>query len=147
MEKRLSLANSQESVAVLGRHDEYLRMINEHFTCRITARGEELIVVGEADAVNRVARLFQELLYLHREGNSVTAHDVRYGIRMVEEDQPDDLHRMFSDQVIVTHRGKHIKPKTVASHSNSPSSSGVLGGKITLVLIGSRNVVAIVVST
>ncbi len=113
VERRISIMDSQESLAVLGRHDEYLRMINEEFACRITARGEELIIAAEPDTAEQVGRLFQELLYLHREGNQLTNHDVRYGIRMIKENRSDELRRMFSDTVIVTARGRHIKPKTV----------------------------------
>ena len=111
-ERRISITDSHESLAVLGRHDEHLRMIHEEFDCKITARGEELIISGEATEAEMVGQLFQELLYLHREGNQLTGHDVRYGIRMVKEGRSDELRRMFSDTVIVTARGRHIKPKT-----------------------------------
>ena len=111
-ERRISITNHHECLAILGRHDEYLRMVNDEFACKINARGEELIISGDGDVVEMVARLFQELLYLHREGNQLTGHDVRYGIRMIKEKRGDELRRMFSDTVIVTARGRHIKPKT-----------------------------------
>lgn len=113
VDKRIALTDSQEALAVLGRNDEHLRIVLEEFDCRVTSRGEELVISGEPEMANRLARLFQELLYLHREGNPLTTHDVRYGIRMVKEDRADDLRRMFADTVIVTARGRHIKPKTL----------------------------------
>ena len=111
-ERRISITDSHESVAVLGRHDEYLRMVHEAFDCKIVARGDELVISGDAESAEMVGRLFQELLYLYREGNQLTAHDVRYGIRMIKEKRADELRRMFADTVIVTARGRHIKPKT-----------------------------------
>lgn len=111
-ERRIAITDNHESLAILGRHDEHLRLIHEEFDCKLSARGDELIVSGEAEPVDMVGRLLQELLYLHREGNQLTGHDVRYGIRMVKEKRADELRRMFSDTVIVTARGRHIKPKT-----------------------------------
>lgn len=113
VDKRIALTDSQEALAVLGRNDEHLRIVLEEFDCRVTSRGEELVISGEPEMANRLTRLFQELLFLHREGNPLTTHDVRYGIRMVKEDRADDLRRMFADTVIVTARGRHIKPKTL----------------------------------
>ncbi|MDD4601635.1 PhoH-like protein [bioreactor metagenome] len=112
-EKRIRLNDSLEAVAVLGHNDEYLGLISESFNSRIATRGDEIVISGDLDEVNRVARLFNELLYLYRLGNAVTRHEVRYSIRMVKEDRSDHLHQMFSDTVLVTIRGRHIKPKTL----------------------------------
>ena len=125
-EKRIAITDSHESLAILGRHDEHLRMIHEEFDCKVTARGEELIISGDEETAEMVGRLVQELLYLHREGNQLTGHDVRYGIRMVKEKRGDELRRMFSDTVIVTARGRHIKPKTAVSGSISTLSANIL---------------------
>lgn len=61
-----------------------------------------------------VRQLFEELLFLYRQvGNLLTTHEITYGMRMVEEGRAESLHHMFSDTVIVTNRGKHIKSKTL----------------------------------
>lgn len=113
MEKRIVFNDIQEAVAILGRHDEYLRMMSAEFSSRITVRGCEAFIAGDAAETARVERLFRELLYLYREGNPVSTHDVRYGIRLIKEGREDHLHRLFADTVLVTARGRHIKPKTV----------------------------------
>ena len=113
MEKRINFVDTKEAIAILGRNDEYLGLINQHFSIRMTARGTELILDGEVGEVEQLARLFNELSYLYREGNPVTSHDVRYGIQMILEGQADFLHQMFADTVLVTARGRHIKPKTL----------------------------------
>lgn len=113
MEKRISFADTKEAVAVLGRNDEYLGLISQQFTSGITARGAEVIFDGEAAEVEQIKRVFQELIYLYREGNPVTNHDVRYSLRMIMAGQADFLHQMFADTVLVTARGRHLKPKTL----------------------------------
>lgn len=113
MEKRISFADTKEAIAVLGRNDEYLALISQQFAGRITARGLELVLDGEAPEVDKITRLFNELIYLYREGNPITSHDVRYSLRMVLAGQAEFLHQMFANTVLVTARGRHIKPKTL----------------------------------
>ena len=113
MEKRISFSDTKEAIAVLGRNDEFLALISQQFLSRITARGLELVIDGETAEVDNITRLFVELIYLYREGNPITSHDVRYSIRMILAGQADFLHQMFANTVLVTARGRHIKPKTL----------------------------------
>jgi phosphate starvation-inducible PhoH-like protein len=112
-ERRIKLADTQEAVAVLGRNDEYLRIINEQFDIQLLARGDEIVINGAKKEADELYRLFNELLFLYRAGNPITTHDIRYSIRMIKEGRQDNLHQMFADTVLVTARGRHIKPKTL----------------------------------
>ncbi len=112
-ERRIRLSEAQEAVAILGHSDEYLHIVQENFASRIVSRGDEVIITGDKAEGEMLARLFGELLFLYRQGNMVTAHDVRYSVRMVKEGREDNLHQMFADTVIVTARGRHVKPKTL----------------------------------
>lgn len=113
MEKRISFADTKEAIAVLGRNDEFLDLITQQFSSKITARGLEVVFDGEPSDIDKLQRLFTELIYLYRQGNPVTSHDVRYSIRMILDGQADFLHQMYSDIVIVTAKGRHVKPKTL----------------------------------
>ncbi|MBP1765067.1 MAG: ybeZ 2, partial [Firmicutes bacterium] len=112
MEKMISLRDNQETLAVLGRNDKHLRLIQDQTAARITVRGEELVIVGEEDETEKLVQLFSELLFLYRDGNPITDHEVRYGLQLLKEGQFDRLHQLFADTVMVTHRGRRIKPKT-----------------------------------
>lgn len=112
-EKRILFKNQQEAVAILGRNDEYLRIVSDLFQSRMVTRGDELVISGESNEVEKIAELFNGLLYLYRDGNPVTSHDVRYSIRMLMENQGEHLKRMFMDTVLVTAKGRHIRPKTL----------------------------------
>lgn len=113
IERNVVFRDTQEALAILGRNDEHLRIVSEHFASRITSRGDGLIIVGEASEVETLAKFFAELLFLYRQGNQITTHDVRYGIRLVKQGQTDRLHGIFADTVLVTARGRQIKPKTL----------------------------------
>ncbi|SDF24269.1 PhoH family protein [Sporolituus thermophilus] len=116
MEKRLSLSDTQEAMAVLGRNDEHLRIITEQFSSRIVARGNEIVITGDPGEVEQLDKLFRELLFFYREGNAITTHDVQYSIRLVKEGREKSLHEMYAETVLVTARGRQIKPKTVGQH-------------------------------
>lgn len=49
----------------------------------MVTRGDELVISGESNEVEKIAELFNGLLYLYRDGNPVTSADVRYSIRML----------------------------------------------------------------
>ncbi|MHC1746446.1 MAG: PhoH family protein [Negativicutes bacterium] len=108
----ISLHDNQEALAILGRNDEHLRLIKEQTAARITVRGEEIVIAGENDETERLVQFFSELLFLYRDGNPITDHEVRYGLHLLKEGRFDRLHQLFADTVMVTHRGRRIKPKT-----------------------------------
>lgn len=113
LEKQLQFESHQEAYALLGERDEFLQVLAESFDCKIVSRGDTVDFIGEADEVERAARVLSELQYLYRQGTSLTMHEVRYSIRMVKEGHGDALHGLFSDTVLVTARGKHVRPKTL----------------------------------
>lgn len=113
IEKRITLKDNQEALAILGPNDEYIRTVGEQFDLRISTRGDEIVIAGETLEAEKTAKIFHELLFLHRSGNQITVHDLRYAIKMVKDGQESDLHQIFSDTIMVTARGRHIKPKTL----------------------------------
>ncbi|MDL2280271.1 PhoH family protein [Selenomonadales bacterium OttesenSCG-928-I06] len=114
MEKRIAFNDTQETVAVLGKNDEHIPIFREEFAVNIIPRGNELILEGQSEAeIENVYVLILELMYLYREGNQVTGHDVRYAIKMIKTGKQESLHQMFADTILVTVRGRQIKPKTI----------------------------------
>lgn len=109
----IEVADQQEMLAVLGRNDELLRVIQECYSARIVARGNVISFSGSEEEVKQLESLFKELLFLERQGAAITTHDVRYSIRMIAEAQLDALHRMYADTIIVTRRGRQVKAKTL----------------------------------
>ena len=109
----IEVADQQEMLAILGRNDELLRVIQECYDAKIVARGNTIAFSGDENEVKQLENLFKELLFLERQGAAITTHDVRYSIRMIAEAQLDALHRMYADTIIVTRRGRQVKAKTL----------------------------------
>lgn len=109
----IEVADQQEMLAVLGRNDELLRVIQDCYDAKIVARGNTIAFSGDENEVKQLESLFKELLFLERQGAAITTHDVRYSIRMIDEEHLDALHRMYADTIIVTRRGRQVKAKTL----------------------------------
>ena len=112
-ERILETIDQQEMVGVCGRNEEFLRIIRDAFNCKIVARGNQVVISGDADEVAKLRELFLELLFLYRQGLPLTAHDVRYSIYMVKAGKTESLHRMYADTIITNNRGRQVKAKTL----------------------------------
>lgn len=106
-------ASQQEAYTLLGGHDEFLRLLAEGFDGRIVSRGDGLSISGEAREVEAAALAVRELQQLYRQGAALTAHEVRYAIRLAKAGEEAQLHALFSDTLLVTARGRQVRPKTV----------------------------------
>ena len=109
----IEINDQQEMVGILGRNDEFLRLIDASFDATVMARGNKIIFSGSEEENQKLEQLFKELLFLYRQGLPVTSHDVRYSIYMVQGGAVAKLHNMYAETLIVTWRGHQIKAKTL----------------------------------
>ena len=59
----IEVADQQEMLAVLGRNDELLRVIQECYDAKIVARGTSIAFSGDENEVRQLESLFKELLF------------------------------------------------------------------------------------
>ena len=111
LEEKIVFADHREATALLGERDEYLQVLMDNFDCRFISRGEELTIDGEEAVVKAAAKVVRELQYLHRQGTILTMHEVRYSVGLIKRGKGEALHSLFSDTILVTRRGRHVRPK------------------------------------
>ena len=109
----IEINDQQEMIGILGRNDEFLRLIDASFDATVMARGNKIIFSGSEEENLMLEQLFKELLFLYRQGLPITSHDVRYSIYMVQGGAVAKLHNMYAETLIVTWRGHQIKAKTL----------------------------------
>ena len=109
----IEINDQQEMIGILGRNDEFLRLIDASFDATVMARGNKIIFSGSEEENLKLEQLFKELLFLYRQGLPITSHDVRYSIYMVQGGAVAKLHNMYAETLIVTWRGHQIKAKTL----------------------------------
>ncbi len=112
-EHKLYLNNMDEMLPLLGKFDEHLSLVEENFAVRIIPRGDELSFSGEEEDVDKVYSLFQELLSLIREGHLLTTPEFMYAVKLAQKGQIKEIKGLFNDLILVTDRGKRIRPKTL----------------------------------
>lgn len=107
------LNNNDESLNLFGRNDEYLRMIEGAFQIRITARSNEILVVGAPEEVALVVEAFDHLLSIIRKGHRLEKQQVHYIVNLLRQGEQPLVDEWLDDQIVITHRKKLIRPKNL----------------------------------
>jgi phosphate starvation-inducible protein PhoH and related proteins len=101
----------QSMVALLGQRDELLKLVESAFDSQIVVRGNEITISGHDPEVERVGRLFEELLELLARGHDLTESAVGQTIELIKGDEarPSEV---LGDRVL-TGRGRSVGPRTL----------------------------------
>lgn len=113
LEKQIVFQDHKEAYSLLGERDEFLQAMRDNFDCQFISRGDRIEILGESSEVEPAAKVLEELQYLYRQGTTLTMHEVRYGIGLVKGGKGEALHTLFGDTILVTSRGRHVRPKTL----------------------------------
>ncbi|MDP8242668.1 MAG: PhoH family protein [Candidatus Hinthialibacter antarcticus] len=113
VQQTIQLLNIEESQDLFGPRDENLRVLQAHFHARIAARGDTITVSGDAEQVEAVLSIFEELLKLVRKGDPISRRDVEFLLEAKAQSNPQALEEAFAP-VSWTLRGRKglIKPKS-----------------------------------
>src|SRR5690242_3451289 len=82
---KILVPGHQPMVALLGQRDELLRLIERAFVPEIVVRGNEITITGEEREAERVAQLFEELLEILAQGQTLSAEAVGKAIDMIKD--------------------------------------------------------------
>lgn len=111
-EKRIPLEELKDAINVFGHHDENLQLIEKNYSVGIVVRDNSLVISGEQGDVQQASAVLAQLGELCAVGHQITPQEVEYTIRLVQEGQGAKIRDLASDVLIVTFRGKPVKPKT-----------------------------------
>ena len=96
---------------LLGESDRHLRQVEALFPeARFVARGDEIVITGDDEPVERAKTVLEELLILVQEGHSLDEGRIAEVGKMVGEDVPSPS-GILTDGIPVG-RGRMIRPKT-----------------------------------
>jgi phosphate starvation-inducible PhoH-like protein len=109
---KILVPGNQPMVALLGQHDELLRVIEDAFETQILVRGNEITITGEAPETERVALLFEELLIILEQGHVLTTESLGKTIDMIKDSDGTRPSVVLTD-VVLTNRGRSIAPRTI----------------------------------
>ena len=102
---------SDVPVALLvGPQDEYLHLIEDAFTARITVRGDSILLHGQPLEVQSLTTLFSDLIKTLESGHSIGRDEVKRSLALLKtgEFAPAPM----KNDVIISFRGRSVRPKT-----------------------------------
>lgn len=111
--RSITLKGGDEAVQLFGKNDRYFRLVEDRFDLRLMPRGHELVIEGPKEDVECVYQMFEELLHQIRKGHLLTEREFGYALKLTGEGKVRQIRTLFSDLVLVTPRGKQIRPKTI----------------------------------
>ena len=116
IEQVLNIERMEDALALFGKLDENIALIERELGVRIVARGTEIKVSApseSAEAVTKAVKVLEGLLTLLRKGETIGEQNIRYLMTLVDEGKEDRVAALVADCVCITARGKPIKAKTL----------------------------------
>ncbi|MBT9172854.1 MAG: PhoH-like protein [Syntrophomonadaceae bacterium] len=111
-QRKITVESNEEMRQLFGRFDQHVTLLEHFFQVRIIPGDNGVLVEGLPESVEKVALLFEELLWLQRQGYQLSVTEVESALELVRSGQTDKLRSLLADMVFVTPRGKKIRPKT-----------------------------------
>ena len=112
--RKIILQDDQEIIELLGENDQNIKLIEDTFSAKIIARGNELTIDSDTGDAGIVEDLLSEILLALRKGNPVSPSEIKYAIKMIKKDRNVALSSVFSHRIYVSPKnGGVIRPKTV----------------------------------
>jgi phosphate starvation-inducible PhoH-like protein len=111
---KLALDDNAASQMLYGQKNENLRQVEREMGVDVHSRGNELTLVGDAEAVQLARGLLEQLYALARRGRPLGPEDVSRAARMLRADASAEIKDIFSDTVLVASRARPITPKGLA---------------------------------
>ncbi|MDD5771981.1 MAG: PhoH family protein [bacterium] len=113
MEKKVYLLNNEIAFSLFGQNDKNINIIEDKFDAKLFSRGNELIIKGNRNSVEKVFFVIEELLKLIKKGNSISKDDIDLVIRSLQDEEMLKTSDILTEDLSVSRRDRHIKPKTL----------------------------------
>ncbi|GMR23258.1 MAG: PhoH family protein [Acidobacteriota bacterium] len=101
------------ALALFGVHDENLKSLEKTLGVRIVSRGEELLVEGDTEQVEKLENIFDQLSGLAADGHRLTAGDLRIALRLIRQDANVSLKDYFVHAVLYPSKNKKVMPRSL----------------------------------
>lgn len=98
---------------IFGGNDAYIKKIEKDLNVVITDRNGAVKISGGQSAVDKAAKLVNELVELSKRGNTIQEQNVTYGLELSKNGEEDVLLEIDSECICHTVAGKPVKPKTL----------------------------------
>jgi len=110
--RRVLIPPDLNLLALLGRNDEHLKLLETQYNVQVTSRGHDITLRGDEGRLLQAEKVLRELIDMLRARPSLGAADIRSALRIVGAEPDTDLKGFLADAIAVPSRRKLISPKT-----------------------------------
>jgi len=110
--RRIVVPPDLNLLALVGRNEEHLHMLESQYDIRATSRGHDITLRGDERQLGQAERVVRELIDMLRARPTMGAQDVRAALRIAGAEPDTNLKSFLSDSITVPSRRKNISPKT-----------------------------------
>jgi phosphate starvation-inducible PhoH-like protein len=110
--RKVKLREGTNTAVLFGHHDRNLKLLEDEFGVRLSARGEELSIDGASEASRQVERVIGELAALANEGFELTAEDVTHVLTALRRDPDASIKELLFNSAPIITKKRFIVPKT-----------------------------------
>ena len=114
-EQTLQLEN-EILLPVFGQFDCNIKKIEKNCDVRIVNRGDDVKIVGEQNGVQKAYHVLQSLAAVARKGEEITEQNLSYFLASVEENNLQELEKIYDNLICLTANGRPLKPKTLGQN-------------------------------
>jgi len=111
---RVVLDDNRVALMLFGERNTNLKRIEIETNAKLHSRGNELTLMGSADAIAQARRLVEQLYRMARSGRPIGPEDVGRAAEVLRGDASANLQEVFSDTILVGSRARPIAPKGLA---------------------------------
>jgi len=115
--KEIEVTSIQELTAIFGSFDENVKIIENETGVTIKAKDSTIQIEGMNEDVDVADQVINQLKEMIRGKHAIEKDRIHYAIELAKEGNAEMIANIMSDVVLVTNRGKQIKPKTVRQQS------------------------------
>ena len=100
-----------------GEHNKHLKLISKALDIKIHDKGNQLKIHGDEVFRSLASNILCQLYMLLEKKYPVYSHDVEYAIRILSENEHQNLKDIFLDTVYITTKNRPITPKSRAQRN------------------------------
>ncbi|HEV8538752.1 MAG TPA: PhoH family protein, partial [Bacteroidota bacterium] len=99
MAERKFRAEGVDMVRLLGLNDANLQMVEARFDATITVRGDQITFRGDQAEIEKIEKIFKELIYILNKNGNISANDVETVIDLVSLNGDSALPKSVTSQM------------------------------------------------
>ncbi len=113
MEKNITVDETEHLLSLFGSFDENIRALEKEYGISAVTRGDGLKLIGDEENIDRAAKAVAALLELLKKGERINEQNLHYVFSLVGEGLEGEIGKLSDDGIIVTLKGRVVKPKTL----------------------------------